>query len=97
MENVKFILNDDGKGAFIVTESGEKLGEMRIGVSGDKLTIYHTEVVPEAEGKGFGKQMLQEVVKHARNNALKIKTLCLFVYNQFKKYPEKYNDIWQKS
>ena len=97
MNNIKFILDDEGKTAFIVTESGEKLGEMRIGVNGDKLTIYHTEVVPEAEGHGLGKQLLQGVVKHARNNALKIKTLCIFVYNQFKKYPDKYNDVWQKS
>jgi predicted GNAT family acetyltransferase len=97
MDNIEIVLDEEGKGTFIITKSGEKLGEMKVGVSGNRLTIYHTEIVPAAEGQGFGKQLLQAAVKHARSNALKIKTLCIFVYNQFRKHPDTYNDIWQKS
>lgn len=97
MDNVKFISEKEGQGAFIITESGQQLGEMKIGISGNRLIIYHTEIVQEAEGKGFGKTLLQAVVKYARSNALKVKTLCIFAYNQFKKHPDQYSDIWQKA
>jgi len=69
---------------------------MKIGISDNNLTIYHTEVLPQAEGKGLGKTLLAAAVTHARNHALKIKTLCIFVYGQFKRHPGEYRDIWQK-
>src|SRR6187402_346722 len=97
MNEVQFRLDKAGDGAFIITDSGETLGEMKVGISGSNLTIYHTEVLPKVEGKGLGKKLLAAVVKHARNHALKVKTLCIFVYGQFKKNPEEYSDIWQKA
>ena len=51
MNEVKFNLDKEGHGAFIITDSGEQLGEMKVGISGNSLTIYHTEVLPKAEGK----------------------------------------------
>lgn len=97
MNQVKLTLNDKGQGAFIITDAGEQIGEMKIGISNNDLIIYHTEVLPSLEGKGMGKKLLAAMVEYARNNALKVKTLCIFVYGQFKRYPEKYVDIWQQA
>lgn len=82
-------------GAVIITDGKQQLGEMKIGISNNVLIIYHTEVLPTAEGKGLGKKLLTTVVDYARNNALKVKTFCIFVYAQFKRYPEKYIDVWK--
>ena len=93
MQNVTLNLNDKGHGAFIIKEGEEKLGEMVVSISGSDLTVYHTEVEPEAEGKGLSKVLLQAMVDHARQHELKVIPLCSFVNAQFKRHPEMYADV----
>ena len=69
---------------------------MNIGISGDKLTVYHTEVIKEDEGKGMAKKLLGAMVDYARQNNFKVIPLCPFVHLQFKCNPKEYEDIWQK-
>ena len=96
MSNVKLKLDDNGRGAFTVMEGDEQLGEMVVSVSGQNLTVYHTEVAAKAEGKGLAKQMLEAMVDYARERSLKVIPLCPFVHGQFKRHPEAYTDIWNK-
>lgn len=96
MSSISLDLNEKNHGAFIVMEDGKKLGEMVISVKDDLLTVYHTEVSPEAEGKGLAKLLLAEMVAHAREQHLKVLPLCAFVHAQFKRHPDEYADIWQK-
>jgi predicted GNAT family acetyltransferase len=95
MDDVILQLNERHKGAFLVKEGGEKLGEMVVSISGNHLTVYHTEVLPQAEGKGLAKKMLQAMVDHARKNSLKVIPLCPYVHAQFKRHPADYADLWQ--
>ena len=89
------IVNIHGrKGSFEINEGGIKLAEMEVGIAGDTLTVYHTEVAPEAEGKGLAKVLLTSMVEYARSNNLKVVPLCVFVLGQFKRHPEAYADIW---
>ena len=62
MQEIKFILNEKGHGGFYILEGAEQLGEMVISIAGNKLTVYHTEVSPKAEGKGFAKMLLEAMV-----------------------------------
>lgn len=94
MSEVKFSLNDKGHGAFYVMNGEERIGEMDISINEKKLTVYHTEVAPEAEGQGLAKQMLQTMVDHARKNKLQVIPLCPYVHAQFKRHPADYADIW---
>jgi predicted GNAT family acetyltransferase len=96
MATISLELNEKNHGAFILLEDGEKMGEMVISIKDDQLTVYHTEVDPKAEGKGYAKILLAEMVKHAREQNLKVIPLCAFVLAQFKRHPEEYNDIWLK-
>jgi predicted GNAT family acetyltransferase len=73
-----------------------KAGKMDISVIGNKLTVYHTEVNPEYEGRGFAKLLLEKLVSYAREHELKIVPLCPYVHAQFKRHPEEYNDVWFK-
>lgn len=95
MENVKLDLDDTGRGHFYINENGEQIAEMIIDVSGNDLTVYHTEVLPKAEGKGLAKQLLKAMVDYAREKELKVIVLCPYVVTQFKRHPDEYGDIWK--
>ena len=84
-----------GKGFFEIEENGKRLGEMEVSVSGNRLTVYHTEVAPEAEGKGLAIKMLESMVAYAREQHLKVIPLCPYVHAQFKRNPDAYADIWK--
>lgn len=96
MEAVQLKLDVNGFGHFYVIEGNERLGEMEVSISGSDLTVYHTEVSEKAEGKGYAKLLLKEMVGYARKNSLKVIPLCPFVHAQFKRHPEEYADIWKK-
>jgi predicted GNAT family acetyltransferase len=94
MDKITLSFDDKGFGKFSISEDGEQLAEMVISISGNELTVYHTEVDPKGEGKGLAKQLLAAMVDHARKNKLKVKPLCAFVHLQFRRHPEEYADLW---
>jgi predicted GNAT family acetyltransferase len=96
MEEVKLNLDEKGHGAFYITNGTEEIGEMIVEIRGDDLTVYHTEVSPEEEGKGLAKLMLTTMVDYARNHHLSVIPLCPYVHSQFKRHPEEYMDVWKK-
>ena len=96
MDEVKLNLDDNGQGSFSILDGAEQVGEMVVGVSGNNLTVYHTEVSPKEEGKGLAKKLLNEMVAYARRNGLQVIPLCPYVHAQFKRHPNDYADIWNK-
>lgn len=96
MDDVTLQLNEKGEGGFYIKDGNEQLGEMMISVSGNHLTVYHTEVVAKAEGKGLAKKLLITMVDYARKNEMKVIPLCPYVLAQFKRHPEEYADVWVK-
>lgn len=95
-DDVRLQLNDAGQGAFLIQDGEEQLGEMEISITGGNLTVYHTEVSPKAEGKGFAKRLLAAMVDHARKNGLNVIPLCPYVHAQFKRHPDDYADVWKR-
>lgn len=94
MDEVKLNLNDKGQGAFYIIAEAEQMGEMVVSISGESLTVNHTEVLPKAEGKGYAKKLLNAMVNYARSNHLKVIPLCTYVLARFKRHSEQYADIW---
>lgn len=77
---------EENKGAFVATENEVKAGEMTYSKAGEeKFIIDHTEVHPEFNGKGVGKQMVFAAVEYARENGIKILPLCPFAKAMFDK------------
>lgn len=97
MDDVKLKLDEKDYGHFYIMDGEEQIAEMEISISGNDLTIYHTEVLPKAEGKGLAKKLLATMVDHARKNELKVIPLCPYVHAQFKRHPEEYADVWNKN
>lgn len=97
MQEATLKLNEQNEGAFVIMDGEEQLGEMVLSISGDRLTVYHTEVSPKAEGQGLAKILLQTMVAYARAHQFKVVPLCPFVHAQFKRHPAEYQDIWVKA
>lgn len=96
MEETKVVLNEHNIGEIVLYSDGHKAGKMDIAVKNNLLPVYHTEVNEEYNGKGFAKLLLDKLVSYARGNNLKVVPLCPYVYAQFKRHPEEYEDIWFK-
>jgi predicted GNAT family acetyltransferase len=94
---VQLKLNDSKRGAFFVDDNGEQVAEMVIGISGNNLTVYHTEVNEKLRGTGISQSLLVSMVKYAREHELEVIPLCSFVTAQFKRHPELYKDIWNQN
>jgi len=97
MEKVMIEDVENGLQAFVIREQNEKLAEMVFSVEDSLMTVYHTEVYPTAKEKGLGKTLLEAMVAHARSNGWKVIPFCVFVNSQFRRHPELYADVWQKS
>jgi predicted GNAT family acetyltransferase len=96
MDNIELQINEKGRGAFYISEGEERVGEMEISISGRHLTVYHTEVLPKAEGKGYAKKLLAAMAEYVRAHKLKVIPLCPYVLATFKRHPDEYADIWEK-
>ncbi len=96
MEEVKLNLDKKGHGHFYINEDDEQIAEMEVSILENVLTVYHTEILPKAEGKGLAKKLFSSTVDYARKNELKVIALCPYVHAQFKRHPEEYADIWDK-
>ena len=97
MNSIQLKLNDQKRGAFVVEEGDERLAEMVIAISGQRLIIYHTEVSEKLRGQGIAGKLLDQMVAYARDNALKVVPLCTYVHAQFKRHAEMYKDIWDQN
>ncbi len=96
MTDIQLELSGKTRGAFNLLEDGKKIGEMELSIHNGVMTVYHTEVDPEQEGKGYAKKLLDNMVAYAREHKLMVLPLCPYVHAQFKRHPELYTDIWQK-
>lgn len=94
MNQVKLKM-DNGKGSFYIINDGEQLGEMEIGIKEGILTVYHTGVLPKAEGHGLATRLLEAMVEYSRQNKLKVLPLCPYVLVQFRRHHDLYTDIWK--
>src|SRR5688572_13278258 len=74
-----------------------KAGKMDIAITNGRLTVFHTEVYPEFEGRGFAKLLLEKLVSYAKEKDLKIVPLCPYVNVQFRRHPAQYEDVWEKN
>ena len=91
---VQLELSPEGDGVFYIEIDGEAIAEMLFKLRGTTMTVYHTEVLPEDEGKGNAKMLLDEMVRYAREHTYKVHATCPYVLSVFKRQPEQYKDIW---
>src|SRR5688572_20075819 len=96
MESTKVVFTARARGEVQLFSDDIKVGKMNIAITGRKLTVFHTEVAPEFEGRGFAKLLLDQLVSYAREKELKIIPLCPYVNIQFRRHTAEYADVWLK-
>ena len=80
-ERHRFELGLDGHTAFAEYRRADGL-----------LTVTHTEVPKELNGRGIGSKLVRGVLDSAREQGLKVRPLCTFVAGYMDKHPE-YADL----
>lgn len=93
---MKTVLLEEQNRIDLVDGDDKKIGEIEFKRSGSgELYATSTEVKPGHEGKGYGKMLLDALVRYAREKGVKIVPICPFVKKIFVSYPEKYGDVAQ--
>src|SRR5687768_3650706 len=93
MKEIELKLDDSGMGAFVIEEGEETIAEMAISISGNNLTVYHTEVSDKLKGQGVASELLLKMVEYAREQNLNVIPRCSYVNAQFKRHADQYSDI----
>lgn len=84
--------NNSRDGYFIAEENGKRMGYIAYEWMNESVfAIMHTVVEPAFQGQGIAKALLDEAVRYARENGLRIHAVCSYVVRQFEK-PE-YDDV----
>ncbi|MDQ2864217.1 MAG: N-acetyltransferase, partial [Bacteroidota bacterium] len=83
MNDVKLNLDANGRGEFYITEDNKEKAKMLIDITGNDLTAFHTKVLPEYEGKGLAKKLVEAMVDYARKNHLMVTAFCPYIYARF--------------
>jgi predicted GNAT family acetyltransferase len=83
---IEHVKESASRGYFVASDNGIEAGTMTYSGAGpERFIIDHTEVYPEFEGRGVGKQLVMAAVEYARENNLKIMPLCPFARGVFKR------------
>jgi len=96
MGDIQIELKENGRGAFYIGDGGKRVAEMVFSVSGNNLTVFHTEVSDALKGTGVSGRLLETMVQYVRDHNLKVIPLCPYVNLQFKRHTDKYSDIWNQ-
>ena len=86
------VTRNDAKSRYEIEVDGRVAGIVVYRDGGDVLTMVHTEVGEEWEGKGVGSQLAQGALDDVRARGLKIRPLCPFIAAYVRRHPE-YGDL----
>jgi predicted GNAT family acetyltransferase len=67
---------------------GEHVGDLLYRTRDDVVTLIHTEVAPELEGRGLGEQLVAGALDDIRERGLQIVPLCPFVAAYIRHHPQ---------
>jgi predicted GNAT family acetyltransferase len=81
------ITNNVNKNRFELIIDG-KTSVVEYKLSEGVITLLHTEVPSELEGKGIASAMAKYVLEYAKANNLKVMPLCPFIYTYINRHPE---------
>lgn len=81
-----------GRSRYEAEGDGALAGIAVYSLEGDRLTLEHTEVMPEAEGRGVGGALARAALDDARARGLGVVPRCPFMAAYIRRHPE-YRDL----
>lgn len=88
------ISHDPAAGRFEVQVEGG-LAECVYRLAGGVMDIVHTEVPPQAEGRGIAAALVREALAHARAQGLHVRPSCSYVRSYMRRHPDTH-DLLQR-
>ena len=85
------VLREDGttRGRYLIRLAPGFEAEMTFRKAADgTITIDHTGVPPEYEGRGIAARLVNRAIADAREQGFKITPVCSYVVLQFRRHPE---------
>ncbi|TCS39357.1 hypothetical protein EDC30_101313 [Paucimonas lemoignei] len=87
------ILKDNTVAHRLELLANDKLvGTAHYQISGNTMTITHTEVLDEYKGKGYGNELARLALNDLRRNQMKLNPACRFIASFVRKHPQ-YADL----
>ena len=82
-----------GRGAFAIKRDHERIAELTYKKENGSINIDHTEVDESLRGQHVGQKLVDEAVKFARENDLKITATCPYASKVLGRDDE-YSDVY---
>jgi predicted GNAT family acetyltransferase len=79
------IANNQSEERFEIACEG-RLALLEYKISGDLMTLVHTEVPKDLGGKGFGGKLVKFALEYAKQNSLRVVAHCEFAQNYIKRH-----------
>ena len=88
MQTNKFqIIHNTDKKCFEIHIEAQ-IAELNYHLLGNTIIFTHTGVPPALEGRGIGSLLVKTGLDYARNNNLKVQSLCWFVSRYIQRHTE---------
>ena len=81
------------KSRYEVSVDGRLAGFAQYRLDGERITMYHTEVEPEYEGRGVGAELARGALGDVRRRGLVVVPLCPFIAAYIRRHPGDYLDL----
>ena len=87
-------LSDDrAQSRYEIRIDGEVGGFVQYRLGCGTITLYHTEIKPEFEGRGLGSELARETLADVRTRGLEVVPLCPFIAAYICRHPDLYLDL----
>ncbi len=78
---------------FELLVDGRLAGFAQYRLNDERITMYHTEVEPEYEGRGLGDELARAALDDVRRRGLVLVPLCPFIAAYIRRHPDDYLDL----
>lgn len=81
------VIHLPAQGRFEIRAQGQ-IAELTYKLNGSTIIFTHTGVPSALEGQGIGSKLAKAGLEYARENGLKVRSLCWFVDGYIQRHPE---------
>ena len=83
------LVNDSDARRYRLMSDGEEVGYSEYDpIAPASILIKHTEVLPEHEGKGFGSQLVKQMLDDIRTQGKTVIPICPYTLNYIRRHRE---------